>query len=396
MNSNPEAVEEQSINRAFSPWKIWTAVILGLIVAGFMLYQSLAETHFIKVNDQSGTHFWKDANGNGKVDLNLLEEFKAGNSGAYRQKSASELLTEMQWTGQSFFWLAMAILFMFGRDLAYMWRIRILTKNHLGWRQSFRVIMLWEFASALSPGVVGGSAVAMFILNREKISLGRSTAIVVITAMMDNLFYVLMIPLVFCFISPAQLFPQHNVVNQSVEFVFWMGFFIILSVCALLFASIFFYPGLVKRFLSFIFRLPFLKRWRTAALQTGDEVVLASETFRQERAQFWVKSFGATLISWISRYLVINCLLAGFLSLGLFEHFFILGKQLVLWLFMLISPTPGASGIAEYAFGELMADFSSSAFLLAALAVIWRLISYFPYLIIGAFILPRWLGSKRS
>jgi uncharacterized protein (TIRG00374 family) len=58
---------------------------------------------------------------------------------------------------------------------------------------------------------------------------------------------------------------------------------------------------------------------------------------------------------------------------------------------MLVSPTPGGSGVAEFAFGELLVSFSQSTFLLAALAILWRLISYFPYLFIGAFLLPRWL-----
>jgi hypothetical protein len=41
-----------------------------------------------------------------------------------------------------------------------------------------------------------------------------------------------------------------------------------------------------------------------------------------------------------------------------------------------------------------MSDFSHSALLLAGLALIWRLISYFPYLVIGALILPKWLKKK--
>ena len=58
---------------------------------------------------------------------------------------------------------------------------------------------------------------------------------------------------------------------------------------------------------------------------------------------------------------------------------------------MMVSPTPGGSGVAEYAFGELLASFSASAILIVGLAILWRLVSYFPYLFIGAFILPRWL-----
>ena len=67
----------------------------------------------------------------------------------------------------------------------------------------------------------------------------------------------------------------------------------------------------------------------------------------------------------------------------------------MLWLLMMVSPTPGGSGVAEYAFGELLASFSTSAILIVGLAILWRLISYFPYLFIGAFILPRWLKNDK-
>jgi uncharacterized protein (TIRG00374 family) len=63
-------------------------------------------------------------------------------------------------------------------------------------------------------------------------------------------------------------------------------------------------------------------------------------------------------------------------------------------MFLRVSPTPGGSGVAEWAFGELMSDLTTSFILLGAMAVIWRLISYFPYLLIGSFILPRWLKRK--
>lgn len=40
----------------------------------------------------------------------------------------------------------------------------VLSDGHLSWRQSFNVTFLWEFASALTPSVVGGSGIAMFII----------------------------------------------------------------------------------------------------------------------------------------------------------------------------------------------------------------------------------------
>jgi len=231
----------------------------------------------------------------------------------------------------------------------------------------------------------------MFILNKEKIELGRATAIVFITAMMDNLFYILMIPFVFLFIDAAHLFPHHSFGAMSVEWVFWTGFVVILAVCLFLFSSVFLVPKLPVWFLRNLFSLPFLTRWKGKAVKTGNDIELSSIEMKKESFGFWIKVFAATCASWISRYLVINALLQAFLKIGFLDHIVILGKQLVLWLFMRMSPTPGGSGVAEYAFAELLSSFSQSVLLLTGLAILWRLISYFPYLFIGAFLLPRWI-----
>ena len=380
--------------KSFSKWRVLIPVFIRLAIASWMIYQSVKRTTFIKVEANTGNYKWIDSSGNKTIDIHDESDFIAVPQGDYNLESFNSILASIDWGFQVWFWLLMAFVFMIGRDLFYIIRIRILTKGELSWRRSFIVIMLWEFASALSPGVVGGAAVAMFILNREKIALGRSTAIVVITALLDNLFYVLMIPLVFIVIDQNALFPESVEGSRSVQAMFWTGFAVITSICAFLFACIFIFSNLAKSVLGFMFRIPFLKRWRNSAIQTGEEIYTTSKELKKEPVSFWVKTFLSTCGSWVSRYLVINAILQAFLNLSVFEHFLLLGKQLVLWLFMLISPTPGASGVAEYAFGELLSNFTASAMLLVALALIWRLLSYFPYLIIGAVLVPRWLRGR--
>jgi hypothetical protein len=71
------------------------------------------------------------------------------------------------------------------------------------------------------------------------------------------------------------------------------------------------------------------------------------------------------------------------------DQILIYARQLVMWVILLISPTPGGSGIAEYLLpkfiGEYMNGFGDE------IAFVWRLISYYSYLIIGALVLPIWL-----
>lgn len=386
----------KNLQNIFSGWRVSIAIFIGLSVSLFLLFRSVSQESYI-ISD-NGNFIWVDGNQNGLVDQDDPFDFKAveKGSGDYVLQNIRTAFEQVEWDANSIIWLVLSVIFMFGRDLFYMLRIRILTDRVLNWKSSFYVIMIWEFASTLTPGVVGGAAVAMFILKKEGIKLGRSTAIVIITALMDNLFYILLIPFVLLTVGNHAMISVDGQDSSFLEWWFWVGFVIISSVAFLLLLSIFWWPSLVKILLSNVTKLPFFKRWHEGAIKTGEDVKTASIEFRSRRFSFWFKVFAVTFGSWISRYMVVNAILAAFLKIGFIDHIHILGKQLVLWLFMLVSPTPGGSGVAEFAFGELLSGFSSSALLLAALAILWRLISYFPYLFIGSILLPRWLRTKRK
>lgn len=385
--------EKDNVLRKFKGYRIWIPIIIGLGISVFLLVRSLKDTRFVEVKSgETGTYVWHDANNNHKVDSWDKEEFVAQAEGTYRKVGITDVLREIDWTYYSVFWIIAAICMMLVRDFAYMLRIRILTDKQLSWKSSFFVIMIWEFASALTPGVVGGSAVAMFILHKEKINLGRSTAIVVITALMDNLFFVIMVPILFLLIGSNVLFSSNGgVVDTGITYLFWIGYAVIFTVCALIFTGIFLFPNFILTILNFIFKLPFLKRFKKRALRTGIEVRTTAKQFTAYPFTYWLKVFGATLLSWTGRYLVINFILMAFLPLTLVQNGLVFAKQFIMWVLMLVSPTPGASGVAEWAFTNLLSEFAPSALLIISLAIIWRLISYFPYLFIGAFILPRWL-----
>lgn len=314
----------------------------------------------------------------------------------YNEFSKTEIdFSLISFTPLSFLFLALALLMMVFRDLAYMVRIRILTDKMLSWKKSFNVILLWEFASALTPGVVGGAAVAMFILQREKIPLGKSTALVIMTTVLDNFFYIILLPVLFLFISIDTLFPAGlDAIKEGGVIILWIGYGIIAGLNLVLITSIFIYPDFFGNLARFIYRLPILKKRMHKAEKFARDIKMASVELKGKSFLFWLKLFAATIWSWTSRYLVINFVLLAFIEIGLIDNLIILGRQLVMWLVMLVTPTPGGSGMAEYLFGELLSDFIKNGALALSLAFLWRLISYYPYLIIGSILLPGWIGKK--
>jgi len=298
----------------------------------------------------------------------------------------------------STFWIIVAILMIAIRDLAYMIRIRILTEGAISWRNSFDTIMLWEFASAITPSVVGGSGVAIYIVNKEGVSLGRSTAVVLSSAFLDELFYIIMVPTIILFVGISDLFPvdmQKEMFGYSLgtKGIFIVGYCFILFLTSFISYAIFFRPRGFKWILLRVFRLPFLKKWRMDAAATGDEIIVTSKELKNKAFSFWLKAFAATFVSWTARFWVVNFIILAFVSVD--QHLLIYARQLVMWVIMLISPTPGGTGIAELAFSGFLKDFIPIG-LAGALALIWRLISYYPYLFIGAVILPRWVKRTHS
>jgi uncharacterized protein (TIRG00374 family) len=139
-----------------------------------------------------------------------------------------------------------------------------------------------------------------------------------------------------------------------------------------------------------IFKIPFLRKWRHDASDTGDDIMTTSKELKGKPFSFWFKAFAATVVSWTARYWVVNFLILAFISLNMQEHLMVYARQLVMWVIMLISPTPGSSGVAEIAFSGFLREFIPLG-LAGTLALLWRLVSYYPYLFIGAVILPRWI-----
>jgi glycosyltransferase 2 family protein len=278
-----------------------------------------------------------------------------------------------------------------------MYRIRILTASELSWKKCFEVIMLWEFSSAVAPAILGGGfAFAILIINKEKIKMGKSIAVVMFTSFLDGLFFAIMAPLIYYTAGQSKLFSAMD--PESLEkisngkeflFFFWLVYFVVLFYKALVAYALFINPRAVKYVLLKTFSIPFLRKWKQKAYETGSEMEIASMELQGQSIKYWIHSFAATFVSWTARYIIVNCIVMAFTTVNV-GHFLLYARQVVMGLIMLGSPTPGGSGIAELIFSIFLGEFIPAG-LSPSLALLWRLISYYPYLFIGAIILPRWI-----
>lgn len=304
------------------------------------------------------------------------------------EKFDREAFAAIEWSWFSLFWLFMAIVMIAVRQFTYMWRIRFLTDNKLSWRSSFEVIMLWEFGSAATPSSVGGTAVALFLLTKENINPGKTAAIVLSTILLDMLFLLFTLVVFLIVLDLRTIFPKGPMDSFNISF-FLITFVLLLGYTFLVLYGLFINPRGLKWLLIKFLSVKFLRKWRYKAVETGNQLVSASSELKHKSVSFWVKTFLLTTLSWSARFLVVNCLIL--IVVDFHAHITLYARQLALMIMLMMSPTPGGSGVAELSFPGFINDLVPTG-LVATITALWRTFTYYPYLFLGLIILPRWVG----
>lgn len=295
--------------------------------------------------------------------------------------------------------LLLSILTVSLRDLAYMYRIKTITGNSMNWWVSLQVILLWEFGSAVTPGAVGGIALALFILRKEGISYGQTIATIMLTTILDNIAFVMVFSVLFVIngtamfnVSAACADLQGHPILQGLRSLSkgaWIVYVVQILITTFLIFGLLVSPKIAQKLFYRIGRFRLLQRFKSSLQTLGDDLIITAQVFKKASLSFWIKISFATLITWVSRYALANALFFAFQQADL-NHIEIFSRQYVLWTFLMVPSTPGASGLAELSFIALNCEFIPGG-LSAAVATLWRLFSYYNYILAGILVLPKWL-----
>ncbi|MEF2229220.1 MAG: lysylphosphatidylglycerol synthase transmembrane domain-containing protein [Candidatus Cardinium sp.] len=335
-------MDAQEALKTLNVKKVWFPIICGLAITGFLFYRS------------------------GKISLKVLT-----------------LLSAPNW-----YYLWMTLLAIVLREVGHMYRLRVLSNYTLSWTSCFYVSILWEFGTAVTPSVVGGGVIAIFLLSKEGLSLGRSLAYIIVTGIMDNLFFLL----AGSFGLGRAYDPVFAIAGQlssgiKVFFFSIYAFFFLYNLVMVI--GVFVNPKLLKWILMGITTIGFLKRWRRSAYQLSKDIIVTSHEFRGRSPIFWSKILLCTFLTWMVRYALLNCLMATYCPISFGQHLAIWGRQIVMWVLMLLPVSPGGSGIAEFWFQKFFEPMLGDYTLLIAL--LWRICTFYLYLVLGAILLPKWI-----
>jgi uncharacterized membrane protein YbhN (UPF0104 family) len=392
MNKNPEPLkqpqqvelldeEQAGALKSISPFRILLAAMIGLGVVAYMFYKDFDAEEFSKITFNQHVYVW----------------------------------------------LGIAVFFMCFRHLCYMTRLRIITNNFFSWKKSFELVMMWEFSSAVTPTSVGGAAVAMFAIAQEKLAAGKTAMIVLYTVIVDTFSFLSALLVFFIIFGPIMIQPESNSISHLIYDSQWGIAFFLAYGLMVVYGGMFFYGVLVnakrlEAILLWICKLPFLKRFREKAIRITDDMDLASEELRQQKWTFHLGTYLTTMLAWASRFMVLNCLIIAFVAFSpnpevqghynafmegqlnmetFWQQIFIYARQQAMYVIMAVMPSPGGAGVAEYAFKTFhydyiptdLTDIASASTLMVIMATIWRGLTYYVYLLVGAIVVPNWVSK---
>lgn len=298
-------------------------------------------------------------------------------------------VSQVQLLGQAnWYYLCLALLAVLVRDLSCMYRMRIVTHSHLTWSSSFYVVLLGEFAAAMTPFSAGGGAVAAFVLLREGIRGGKALAYVMLPSLFDSLFFLGAASLGFWGMYDA-IFALESQLGSNLRVLFWSSYVGVCIYVLTFVIALCFHPQLFKWVLYKLTSNRFLMRWRPIACSYGDDMIAVFKVLRSAPLTHWLHVGSISLLIWLTRYLIVNLIITAYVPLDLGAHFMIFGKQLIAWPALLVSPTPGGSGTAEFFYKRLHEAMLGDYTLVTI--IIWRTLTFYVYLLLGAVYTPRWI-----
>jgi uncharacterized protein (TIRG00374 family) len=288
----------------------------------------------------------------------------------------------------------MAVIFMLMRDAGMIWRFRIMSDHQLSWRSAFNVHILSEFTSAVTPSAIGGSGLVMLFMKKEGVDFGKGVAVTITNLFLDELFFIIICPLILIFVPFSDLFNSSNVVTGTISTLFWSVYAGFLLWTVIIFVGLFIRPSLITQTLSNVFSMRFLKKWKHKVDEFSSELLISSVEIAKKKISFWLRLLGLTIFTWSCRFLVVNMLFLAFESH--LNHWIIFGRQLILWMVIHLTPTPGGSGFYEYMFNNYYGDILPHPGQLLIIIAVWRILTYYNYLIAGTMIIPRWMKPGRT
>ena len=251
-------------------------------------------------------------------------------------------------------------------------KIRYLSEKRLGWMASFRVMLSWDFTSSITPSTIGGAPMATYAMTKERFTVGQSTAIILYSVLLDQLWFAVAVPILVISGFFFEVVPNNiGMVGHASMILLYIG---LLSYAGLMAYGVLKNPNAIKKVVKFVFKLPFLRRWKDTVLDETDNLVEYSHELRKKPTSFLLKAFTLSTMSWLCRIALPTIVVLSLLPADVILSVL---RSLAMNLAFLIMPTPGGSGGVEGLFAIFQGPLMDRKAFIGLAVFAWRIISYY-------------------
>ena len=279
--------------------------------------------------------------------------------------------------------LALAVAAVLGNIVIGGMRIRHVSDGLLSARRSVKAQLTWDFMSAVTPSAMGGAPFASyFIAKMNKLPVGRVTAVLLFLILMDQLWFVVAIVLLYVSAIWIPVFPNETlgafgigtVATYLGGVVLWIGFFMYATLLR---------PEVLEAVIGRVVRVRWLRRFEPAVRREARRLRRQAQSLRGKPLRFYLLGALYTMAVWTFRYSIV--FLAALTFSDIARPVLYVFRTIGLWLVGIAMPTPGGAGGMEGLYmlflAPLLPDGAGGPTVL-----LWRLISYHLILVLGVFV----------
>lgn len=265
------------------------------------------------------------------------------------------------------------------------WRLSHVSYGRLSLAAGLRGQLAWDFASNITPSLVGGAPLAAVYVSRDTrisknptVPVGEVGAFVLFVMLLDQCWFALMAPVVLASAAFMEVIPSSlgsvGMITTVLYLVLFMSWTVLFGYGTL------FRPELLERLFDRVFRFRLLRRFRERVTHEMAEYRARAGVIRSQPLSFYVKGFALTGGTWIARYLLAVFIIASVVP----DLDLVLAgiRSIAMTLGSLVLPTPGGAGGIEGLYVLFFGSLMPRAYVVPTL-LIWRLLAYYVFVAVG-------------
>jgi len=287
---------------------------------------------------------------------------------------------DLVWRSVNLWILAGAVLLLVLRVFVGGYRLRYSSHGQLAYSSAVRGQVIWDFASNVTPSIIGGAPVAALLMARDDTRpVGEVTAIMLFAMLMDQIWFAVAVFLLVFASVFVDVFPNSlGAIGEG----FMTAYFVGMMVWAGGFAySTLVRPELLQALVRYIFRIRWLERFRgrvdsELANWTEQAIILRSQPIR-----FYLVGLIFAATAWIFRYLFLYLVVLSVYQVPNALQFIM--RTMAMLHLALILPTPGGSGGIEGMYALFFTEPLIPKAFLAPTLLVWRFMAYYVTVAVG-------------